>query len=314
MHFVQFSPSGAYFIDHHSSIDRPWSAELRASDGRLIEVLTTADASALDSLGWIPPEEFWVKASDGVTDLRGVLFKPSDFDPAKRYPLVDHFYSGSRVISAPRDFGDLWAGFLPAPALAELGYLVVRIDARGTPGRSHDFWTMVHQAIGRHEIPDHAAAIRALAAKRPYIDLNRIGAWGHSWGGHFAMRAVLQAPDLFRVAVASAPDIDLRYHLRGDVEGWMGSPDEAPEAYAYGSNYWMADRLEGKLLIIHGTADQNVPFSVTMRMTREFIRVGKPFDLLVLPDETHSLREEARRYVQDAIRRYFEEHLQPMRR
>ncbi len=314
MHFVQFSPSGAYFIDHHSSIDRPWSAELRSRDGRLIEVLTTADASALDSLGWIPPEEFWVKAADGVTDLRGVLFKPSDFDPTKCYPLVDHFYSGPGWIFAPRHFGGLGDGFLPAPALAELGYLVVRIDARGTPGRAHDFWTVVHKGIGRHEIPDHAAAIRHLAAERPYIDLDRVGAWGHSWGGHFAMRAVLQAPDLFRVAVASAPDIDLRYHLQLDVEGWMGPPNEAPEAYDYGSNYWMADRLEGRLLIIHGTADQNVPFSVTMRMAREFIRVGKPFDLLVLPDETHSLREETRRYVQDAIRRYFEEHLQPMRR
>jgi dipeptidyl aminopeptidase/acylaminoacyl peptidase len=314
VHFVQFSPSGAYFIDHNSSIDRPGRAELRSSDGRLVEVLTVADVSELNSLGWKPPEEFWVKAADGVTDVRGVLFKPSDFDPTKRYPLVDHFYSGPRVISAPRDFGDLWAGFLPAPALAELGYLVVRIDARGTPGRSHDFWTVVHQGIGRHEVPDHTAAIRALAAQRPYIDLDRVGAWGHSWGGHFAMRAVLQAPDLFRVAVASAPDIDLRYHLRGDVEDWMGPPHKAPEAYEYGSNYWMADRLLGKLLIIHGTADRNVPFSVTMRMAREFIRVGKPFDLLVLPDERHSLTDEARRYVQDAIRRYFDEHLKLMRR
>ena len=94
----------------------------------------------------------------------------------------------------------------------------------------------------------------------------------------------------------------------------MGPPNEAPEAYDYGSNYWMADRLEGRLLIIHGTADRNVPFSVTMRMAREFIQVGKTFDLLVLPDETHSLRGETLRYVQDAIRRYFEEHLQPMRR
>ncbi|MEX2110592.1 MAG: DPP IV N-terminal domain-containing protein [Gemmatimonadaceae bacterium] len=313
VHFVQFSPSGTYFIDHHSSLDRPWSAELRLSDGRLVKVLTVADVSALNSLGWKPPEEFWVKGADGVTDLRGVLFKPSDFDPTKRYPVVDHIYGGPGSIFAPRHFGNLGAGFLPGPALAELGYLVVRIDARGTPGRSHDFWTVVHQGIGRHEIPDHAAAIRALAAQRPYIDLDRVGAYGHSWGGHFAMRAVLQAPDLFRVAVASAPDIDLRDHIRMDVEEWMGPPNGAPQAYDYGSNYWMADRLEGKLLIIHGTADPYVPFSVTMRMAREFIRVGKPFDLLVLPDETHSLSDDTRRYVQDAIRRYFDEHLKPVR-
>jgi len=310
-HTIQFSPSKAFFVDTHSSVDRPPCSELRAADGTLVETLSEADVSALDALEWRPPEEFVVKADDAVTDLYGVIYHPPDFDASRRYPVIEIMYPGSQTTAVPRTFtSNMWG--VQAQALAQLGFVTFVVDARGQPGRGKAFQDVVYKAIGRNEIPDHVATIRQLGEARPYMDLNRVGVHGYSWGGYFTLRAMLLAPDVYHVGVSGSPVVELESVAWVPVEPYMLKPSENPEGYAYASNLTIADRLAGKLLITIGTADVNTPFAQTMRMTEALIRADKPFDLLVLPDQSHGLQGQSMKYFQNAVARYFVEHLQPL--
>ncbi|MDE2805819.1 MAG: DPP IV N-terminal domain-containing protein [Gemmatimonadota bacterium] len=311
-HAIQFSPSKAFFVDTHSSLDRPPRSELRSADGTLVEILSAADISALDALDWRPPEEFVVKADDGVTDLYGVIYHPPDFDPAGRYPVVEIMYPGSQTTAVPRTFTSNFWG-VQAQALAQLGFVTFIIDARGQPGRGKDFQDVVYKAIGRNEIPDHVATIRQLGEARPYMDLGRVGVHGYSWGGYFTLRAMLLAPEVYHVGVSGSPVVELESVAWVPVEPYMLKPSDNPEGYAYASNLTIADRLAGKLLITIGTADVNTPFAQTMRMVEALIRADRPFDLLVLPDQSHGLEGQSMTYFQNAMARYFVEHLEPFR-
>ncbi len=293
-------------------MDRPPRSELRAADGTLVETLSTADVSALDAIDWRPPEEFVVKADDGVTDLHGVIYHPPDFDPSRRYPVVEIMYPGSQTTAVPRTFVPNGWG-LQAQALAQLGFVTFIVDARGQPGRGKTFQDVVYKAIGRNEIPDHVATIRQLGEARPYMDLSRVGVHGYSWGGYFTLRAMLLAPEVYHVGVSGSPVVELESVAWVPVEPYMLKPSENPEGYAYASNLTIADRLAGKLLITIGTADVNTPFAQTMRMAEALIRADKPFDLLVLPDQSHGLQGQSMTYFQDAMARYFVEHLEPLR-
>jgi dipeptidyl aminopeptidase/acylaminoacyl peptidase len=308
-HDIQFSPSRQFFLDTHSSLDIPPVTHLRRADGTLIQTLTRADISALEELQWTPPEEFVIDAADGNTDLSGVLYTPYDFDPDKRYPVIESVYGCPHENTVPRRFSD-WRG-LEEQALAQLGFVVFKVDARGTPKRGKDFQDVVYGNMGRHEIQDHMTALKQLADTRPYMDLTRVGITGHSCGGYFTIRSLLQAPDVYHVGVAMAPIADLYYG--NAMEVYMGLPEDNGEAYEYASNLPLAGNLEGKLLMVHGTHDFSAPFSQTVRMAEAFIRAGKHFDLLVLPGQDHFYwyEEEIHRYVQDATRRYFVEHLDP---
>jgi len=312
-HDIRFSPSKTLFLDVHSSIDRPPVVELRRADGvRLLQTLSEANIDALDELRWKEPEEFVVKAADGKTDLYGVLYKPFDFDPDKKYPVIESIYAGPEITFVPDTFTD-WRVTYPQ-ALAQLGFVVFKVDGRGTPDRGKAFQDVVYGNFGRHEIPDHLATLNQLAENRPYMDLSRVGIWGHSWGGYFAIRAMLLAPDVYHVGIASAPAVALSDFSRF-IEAYMGLPENNEEAYEYGSNLRLADNLKGDVLLIHGTSDDDVPFSATMKMVEAFARVGKPYDLIVLPEQTHaigsSVADGERSYVSEAIRRYFQEHLKP---
>ena len=304
-HDIQFAPSNEFFLDVHSSVDRPPAAELRRADGRLLQTLSKATMDGLDELKWSPPEQFVVKAGDGKTDLYGVLYKPYDFDRGKKYPVIDFIYAGPQAVVVPQTF---MRNFVyQAMAMAQLGFVTFIVDGRGTPGRGKAFQDVVYGNLGRYEIPDHVAALKQLAEKRAYMDLTRVGITGYSWGGHFALRAMLQAPEVYHVGVAGAPDTDLYNHLPNDIEPWLGQPQKNREAYDYGSNLWLAGNLKGKLLLVHGTSDVNVPFAVTMRMVDALVRAGKFFDLIVLPEEKHPITT----YMREAQRRYFQEHLKP---
>ncbi len=308
-HDIQFSPSMQFFLDTHSSLDIPPVTYLRRADGTLVQTLTKADISALEELEWNPPEEFVVKAADGKTDLYGVLYKPFDFDLNKKYPVIDSVYGCPQMNYVPRRFSD-WRG-LEEQALAQLGFIVFKVDARGTPKRGKDFQDAIYRKMGRLEVEDHKTTLKHLANTRPYMDLTRVGITGHSCGGYFTIRALLQAPEVYHVGVAKAPIADLYYG--NAMEVYMGLPEENREAYEYASNLPLAGNLEGKLLMVHGTHDFSVPLSQTIRMGEAFIRAGKYFDLLVLPGQDHFYwyEEEIDRYVQDATRRYFVEHLKP---
>ncbi len=307
-HEVDLSPSLLYFVDVHSSLDRPPTSELRDVEGLLICVLDEADTSPLDEMGAVPPEPFVVKAADGETDLYGVLFKPTYFDPATRYPIIDFIYTGPFITAVPNDF-ELKTSFLAqrARAMAQMGFVTFIVDPRGTVERSKAFQDASFGRIGEIEIPDHVATLRQLAEDRPYIDLEHVGVRGGSWGGYFTLRAMLTAPDVFHVGVSSAPG-ELT-EAAAINEPYMGLPEDNPDGYAAGLNAPLAGNLAGKLLIVHGTADVNAPFSVTMRMVQALIEADKPFDLLVLPGGTHYFQGAHLRYANKRVRAYFTEHL-----
>jgi len=302
-HQIAFAPSTEFFLDTHSNVDRPPTVELRQADGALLQVLSKAKIDALvNELKWKPPEEFVVKAADGITDLYGVLFKPHNFDPEKKYPVIDQIYGALSVV--PHDFtGGRWA-----QEFAQLGFIVFIVDNRGTGGRGRDF-DFGSEQPGRHEIPDHVATLKQLAETRPYMDLERVGLIGWSHGGYMAIRGMLLAPDVYHVGIAGSPETDLAAHWA--MESAMGPIEKNREAYTYASNLRLADQLKGKLLLMHGTADVNVPFSNTIKMIEALIRAEKPYDLLVLPGQGHDLRVENVAYELEAVRRYFQEHLKP---
>ena len=306
-HAIRLAPSKQLFLDAHSSTDRPPSVEVRSVDGTLLQTLSTARVDP--DLHWTAPEEFVVKAADGKTDLYGVLFKPWDFDATRKYPVVDHIYGGPQVTWVPREF--LGATGIWPRALAQLGFIVFIVDARGTPERGKAFQDVVYGNFGRNEIPDHVAALRQLAKTRTYMDLDRVGLFGGSWGGYMTIRGMVLAPDVYRAGVAIYPVADLYDHRAGPIEPFMGLPQHNREAYEYGSSLRLADRLKGHLLLIHGTSDVNATFSATMKMVEALTRAGKPYDLVVLPEQTHRLDGTSREYVLDSLRRFFVRHLEP---
>jgi len=306
-HTVRISPDLDFFIDTYSTVDRPPITELMRADGTKVRELGRADISKLTALGWKAPEEFAVKAADGTTDLYGSLYRPFDFDPARKYPVVDLQYMGNFQHAAPRRFHQTWLGD-DAQALTQLGFIVFIVDGRGTTGRGKAFQDYTYNGIGKIEIPDHVAALRQLAASRPWMDTTRVGITGFSWGGYYTIRALLTAPEVFKVGIAGAPVVDLLAHT-APIEPYMGLPQENREGYAQASNIALADRLRGKLLITIGTSDVNVTFNHTMRLADAFIKAGKHFDLIVMPGETHGLTPAAMAYYKEARARYFVEHL-----
>ena len=311
---IRLAPSKQFFLDTHSATARPPTVELRRADGTLLQTLSTADAEGLKELKWTPPEEFVVKAADGKTDLYGVLYKPYDFDPAKKYPVIEFIYGGTSIV--PRTFTgrglredkEIWS-----QAMAQLGFITFIVDGRGPfigGTRGTEFERVTYGSWGRHEIPDHVAALKQLAENRPYMDLSRVGIFGLSMGGYYVVRALLQAPDVYHVGVAVAPVIEISEH--GNYV-WLGPPERNKEAYEYASNLRLVGNLKGKLLLVHGTSDTAVPVAQTMRMVDALNRAGKPYDLIVLPEWGHWENDTRvlESYRLDAYRRYFQEHLKP---
>ncbi|HUP64978.1 MAG TPA: DPP IV N-terminal domain-containing protein, partial [Thermoanaerobaculia bacterium] len=300
-HDVRLSPSKDFFLDAHSSVERPPSTDLRSADGSLLRTLAATDTAPLGELRWRPPEEVVVKAADGETDLWGVVYTPHDFDPGVCYPVVQLFegdYGGATGF--PSGFADV-----RGQALAQLGFVVVRIATRGSAGRGKEFRDFAYGQPGRHETADQVAALRQLAASRPFMDLGRVGAFGGSYPGFKALRALLAAPDVYHAAVLVAPITDMSRHWRN--EPILGPPDQ--RIYSESSNPALAANLKAKLLLIHGTSDRDVPIFHTMEMIAALIRGDKPFDLLVVPGQDHGSWN---RYLSDrAIPEYFVEHLRP---
>ena len=306
-HEVTLSPSGEVFLDRHSSLERPPKLELRSTRGESLALLEESTPDRMQELGWIPPEEFWVTAADGKTPLRGVLFRPFDFDPMKRYPVVDFIYSGPFLSVAPNDYR-LSTHLAPyAQAFAQMGFCTFILDPRGTTERGKAFQDATFGRIGELEIQDHVSAVEQLCDRNPFLDRQRVGIYGHSWGGYFALRAMLTAGDVFHAGVAGAPGALTE---AGAInEPYMGLPTDRPEAYAAAANEPLAAGLHGPLLMIHGTEDVNAPFSTTMRMTKALIDADRDFELLVIPGGEHSFRGRPWSYEARRIREFFQEHL-----
>ncbi|MDX1745443.1 MAG: DPP IV N-terminal domain-containing protein, partial [Halobacteriales archaeon] len=199
-HQIEFSPSGKYFLDTHSSLDRPPAVDLRRADGSLVETLSRARLEDLGDLPWAPPEEFVVKALDGKTDLYGVVFKPWDFDPSRKYPVVEYIYNGPQ--DSLRAFGSPFTAHRVLRAISQLGFVVFIADGPGTPERGRAFHEAAFGQYGLFEIPEHVEILKKLAKSRPYFDLDRVGIVGHSHGGYLALRAMLTEPDVYRVGIS----------------------------------------------------------------------------------------------------------------
>jgi dipeptidyl aminopeptidase/acylaminoacyl peptidase len=306
LHQIRFSPSRRFFLDTHSSPRRPPRVDLRRADGTLVRTLTEANVEGLEALRWSPPEQFVVRAADGVTRLHGILYKPYDFDPRRRYPVIAVVYgSAASVTNVPRTFvPSRYAA--SALKLAQWGFITFMLDARGGGGRSKAFRDVVYGRVGEIEIADHVAALGQLASTRPYLDLERVGIRGGSYGGYMAIRGMLAAPEVFSVGVATAPITDLNDHYN---EIYTGPRSTGRNEQALNTNTPLAGALEGKLLIIHGTADTAVPIGQTMRLVGAFIEAGRPVDLLVMPDETHGSPGIWSGYGWDTTVCYFREHL-----
>lgn len=308
-HEVAFSPSGRYFVDSYSTMDTPPITVLRRADGSIVRELETADISRLEAMGWPRPIPFTVKARDGETDLYGVMFRPSNFDPSKKYPIINAIYPGPQAGSVgARSFSPARRG--QAQALAELGFIVVSIDALGTPMRSRDFHAYYYGNMGDNGLEDQIAGMRELAARYPWIDLDRVGIYGHSGGGFASTAAMLRYPDFFHVAVSSAGNHDNRAYTYYWGEKWQGPlvrNEDGSDNYENQANHLLAKNLKGRLLLAYGTMDSNVPPNGTLLLINELIRHNKDFDLIVMPNRGHGFSNE--RYFVRRTWDYFVKHL-----
>jgi dipeptidyl aminopeptidase/acylaminoacyl peptidase len=292
-HDVSFSPSGGFFVDSYSKPDAAPVAELRNADGGLVLSLEKADISRLLASGWKPPTPITVKARDGATDLYGLMYKPTNLDPARKYPIVNHIYPGPQTGSVGgRSFSPARGD---AQALAELGFVVVEIDGMGTPWRSKKFHEAYYGNMGDNTLADQVTGMKQLAQRYPWIDIDRAGIYGHSGGGYATADAMFRHPDFFKVGISEAGNHDNRVYEDDWAEKWQGLLRTNPDGttnYDNQANQLVAKNLKGKLLLAHGTMDTNVPPNNTLLVVNELIKANKDFDLLMLPNRGHGFGNE----------------------
>ena len=284
-HRVSFSADRAYFTDVCSRPDLPPVSRVRrTSDGAVMAVAERCDIGDLTASGWQMPEVFHAPGRDGRTEIWGNIYRPSNFDPSKKYPVIEKIYAGPHDAHVDKDF-------LPAhhlhTALAELGFIVVTIDGMGTANRSKAFHDVCWRNLKDAGFPDRIAWIRAAAEKYPYMDTARVGIYGWSAGGQNALAALLFHNDFYKAAVSFCGCHDNRMDKIWWNEQWMGYP--VGEAYAASSNVDNAWRLKGKLLLVNGELDDNVDPASTLQVVDALVRANKNFEQLYLPGKGHGL-------------------------
>lgn len=284
-HSISLSPNKKFYIDNYSTVQEPNIALLRQlKDGKLISKIEEGDISEILAMGWYRPEPFVVKGRDGKTDIYGVIFKPANFDPNKSYPVIEGTYSGPQTIRTPKNFH---RGLLNDDTpLTQLDFVLINIDGMGSAYRSKEFHDFSYKNLGDIGGPDKIVAMKSLAQKHPWMDVSRVGIFGHSAGGYDAAHALLAYPDFYKVGVATAGNHDHRSAKAWWPELYMGYP--AGEEYDEQSNYTMAKNLKGNLLLAHGAMDQNVNPTASMRLAAELIKANKDFELILLPGKDHT--------------------------
>nr|WP_262915647.1 S9 family peptidase [Niabella ginsengisoli] len=250
------------------------------------------------------PQEFTTLGRDGKTTIYAAIWKPSNFDPSKKYPVIDQTYTGPHTYMFPNSFSK--AASRGNQALAELGFVVVAVDGLGTAGRSKAFHNVSYKNMGQNLL-DHVIAIKAMGKQFSWIDTTKVGIFGHSAGGYDAGHAVLEFPDFYKVAVASSADHDFRMEKDWWPEMYMGWPVDS--SYHKVSNITMAGNLTGKLLLVHGGIDENVNPSATFKLAEALVNADKEFDMLILPSQHHGYTGKSADYFQKKLWNYFVEHL-----
>ncbi len=280
-------------IDTYSRVDLPPVTVLRKTDGTFVRELVKADISGLMDRGYIVPERFTVKASDGKTDLYGILIRPADFDPDKTYPFIDYIYGGMQTYNVPKAFAyeasiegrEIMGGL---EELAQLGFAGIILDGLGTPGRGKKLHEISYENIhGCAGLKDHVYVLPQLKQMYPFLDLDRAGMWGNSGGGCATSRAMLEYPDVYKVGVSSAGNHDQRMYNNQWTETYYGLYNR--DIYIQGDNTSLAKNLKGKLYIVHGAMDDNVAMSQSIRLVDALIKEDKDFDFLILPRTNHNV-------------------------
>ncbi|GAA3571231.1 S9 family peptidase [Snuella lapsa] len=282
-HNISLAPNGSYFVDNFSQPNVPNVAVLRSNKGKLIKTLETQDISRLEAMGWKPPKPIKVKSRDGRWDCYGLMFTPTYLDTQKQYPVVNYIYPG------PQGGGVGKRNFYPSrgdhQALAELGFIVVVIDGTNNPGRSKAFHDANYGSLSDNTLLDQIVGIKQLAQKYPYMDLERVGIWGHSGGGNATTTALLLYPDFYKVGVSQSGNHDNRNYEDDWGERYIGLMKG--DNYKEQANQYYVDNLKGKLLIAHGNMDDNVPPYNTYLVVEALIKANKDFDLLIFPNQRH---------------------------
>ena len=305
-HSALFNPTCSYYIHGYSSATIPPVYTLRTADGKEIRTIEdnqeVVDAVAATDM---PAREFFTMDNGCGYMLNGFMVKPHDFDNQKQYPAVLVQYSGPGSQEVLNNWEVDWYHYL-----ANQGFIVLCVDGRGTGGRGKEFESIVYQNLGRYETEDQVAVAR-YAATLPYVDGDNIGIWGWSFGGYETLMAMTTGRGTFRAGVAIAPVTDWRYYDTIYAERYMRTPNENPEGYKYGAPLNHADKLQGDLLIVTGSADDNVHMSNTMEMVSALIEADKQFDMMIYPNQNHSIRGANSRYhIYTLVCNFYKEKLQ----
>jgi dipeptidyl-peptidase 4 len=287
-HTIKMEPHGEFLVDTYSTPVQPQVTVVRDTDGKTVMEVAKQDITALKAAGWVPLTPIKVKGRDGKTDLYGFMFKPTHFDASKKYPIVNNVYPGPQTGSCGgRDFR---AAHNDLQSLAELGFIVVCIDGMGTPWRTKSFHEAYYGNLGDNTIPDQVAGMKDLAKQYPFIDLDRVGIYGHSGGGNATGAAMFHYPDFFKVGIAESGNHDERDYEDDWAEKWAGLEVKNPDGtsnYDSQANQNFAENLKGHLLLAHGTMDNNVPPDNTLLVVDALIKANKDFDLLMIPNVPH---------------------------
>ena len=308
-HTVSLSPDGRFFVDAYSTPATPPVSVLRDMNGRVVMELERADISRLVASGWRAPVPVTMKGRDGTTDIYGLMYLPSKLDSTRKYPIVNHIYPGPQSGSVGT------RSFSPArgdnQAVAELGFIVVEIDGMGTPGRSKSFHDAYYGDMGDNTLPDQVAGMKQLAERYRFIDIEKVGIWGHSGGGFATGAAMFRFPDFFDVGVAQSGNHDNRNYEDDWGERYQGllTKNGNTDNYADEANQTHAKNLKGKLLLAHGGMDDNVPPYNTYLVADALVKAGKDFDLLIFPNARHGYGAD-NNYMMRRRWDYFVKHLQ----
>lgn len=305
MHNISMDGTATYFIDGYSNFEMPTTVELKKANGQKVRELMRTNVEKLTALGLQKPELIDLKAADGTTDLHGLLFRPADFDSAKKYPIIVSVYGGPHTKQIRNSY-QMRGGL---QALAQLGFVVFTMDNRGLIDRGKAFETATYLKLGEVDVADQVAGLTQLLQKYDFIDANKVGVFGHSYGGYMTSMLLLLHPDKYHVGVAGALVTDWRNYDTIYTERYMDTPQRNKEGYDKGSAMQYASQLKGKLLLVHGSTDNNVHPGNTMQLIAALTNAGKDFDLKIYPENRHGIVGEAGKHYTNARNQYFMQHL-----
>ncbi|HRR07155.1 MAG TPA: alpha/beta fold hydrolase [Rhodothermales bacterium] len=306
-HNISMDQTATYYLDTFSNFTTPTISNLHKADGTLIENRATAKTDKVDGWKLEKPELVIVKAADKTTDLPGILYRPAGYNPAKKYPLLVSVYGGPHSKAIRNNYN--MASNLQA--LAQLGYIVWHVDNRGLVGRGKAFETATYRKLGLVDLDDQTAAIKQVCAQFSFVDCSRVGIYGHSYGGYMSALALLREPEVYHVGVAGAPVTDWRNYDTIYTERYMFTPQDNKSGYDEGATMTYAKNLKGKLLLVHGTIDNNVHPGNTMQLIEALVKEGKKFDLMMYPLNRHGIGGPSGKHYNTLRLDYFEQHLKP---